>query len=262
MESLNLHLLSTYLKKWSFDDNRIALNYSFCHENGYERSRFETRIGMPANMANDFLNNVFHTAKEKLLEEADNNGTENLIGGNIFLVNESEVKRKLGVFLSKINREFNQNKRSRGRSRMISTRSLDFYYNDFEFEPLESRVKFYVHLNRGINKMNGDLWSNAVDDFTLALEINPEHPEANRYMSEALSNLKRYDEAIDHLKIYAETKNTPESLGTLANLYAKLVRIQIWPFLVWLNWHINRVNRLFLCLINYGKKIRTGCRTN
>ncbi|MEJ2055679.1 MAG: tetratricopeptide repeat protein, partial [Calditrichaceae bacterium] len=222
MESLNLHLLSTYLKKWSFDDNRIALNYSFCHEAGYERSRFETRIGSPSNMANDFLNNVFHTAKEKILQEADNNGTENLIGSNIFLVNESEVKRKLGVFLSKINREFNQNKRSRGRSRMISTRSLDFYYNDFEFEPLEDRIKFYVHLNRGINKMNGDLWSNAVDDFTLALEIDPAHVEANRYMSEALGNLGRYEEAIDYLKVYAEAKNTPESLGTLANLYTKL----------------------------------------
>ena len=87
MESINLHLLSTYLKKWSFDDNRIALNYSFCHEAGYERSRFETRIGVPANMANDFLNNVYHTAKERLLNGA--NGDEELsnsVGNNILLV--------------------------------------------------------------------------------------------------------------------------------------------------------------------------------
>ena len=223
MESINLHLLSTYLKKWSFDDNRIALNYSFCHEHGYERSRFETRIGVPANMANDFLNNVYHTAKERLSEGKNGNGDlNNSLGNNILLVNESEVKRKLGVFLAKVNKEFTQNKRSRGRTRMISTRSLDFYYNDFEFEPLSDHMKFYVHLNRGINKMNGDLWSNAVDDFTLAIELEPENIEANKYMSEALSKLNRFDEAIKHLKIYAETENSPESLSNLSNLYIKL----------------------------------------
>lgn len=223
MESINLHLLSTYLKKWSFDDNRIALNYSFCHEHGYERSRFETRIGVPSNMANEFLNNVFHTAKERLTE--GKNGSDELgnsIGSNIFLVNESEVKRKLGVFIAKINKEFTQNKRSRGRTRMISTRSLDFYYNDFEFEPLTDQIKFYVHLNRGINKMNGDLWTNAVDDFTYALELEPHHIEANKYMAEALSKLDRYDEAINYLKIYAEAENSPESLSILSNLYIKL----------------------------------------
>ena len=223
MESINLHLLSTYLKKWSFDDNRIALNYSFCHEAGYERNRFETRIGVPANMANDFLNNVYHTAKERLLNGA--NGDEELsnsVGNNILLVNESEVKRKLGVFLAKVNKEFTQNKRSRGRTRMISTRSLDFYYNDFEFEPLTDDIKFYVHLNRGINKMNGDLWTNAVDDFTLALGLQPDNINANKYMSEALSKLNKYDEAIKHLKISAEAENTPESLSGLANLYIKL----------------------------------------
>lgn len=223
MESINLHLLSTYLKKWSFDDNRIALNYSFCHEQGYERSRFEVRIGVPANMTNDFLNNVFHTAKERLAENLNDKGESgNSIGSNIFLVNESEVKRKLGVFIAKVNKEFTQNKRSRGRTRMISTRSLDFYYNDFEFEPLADQIKFYVHLNRGINKMNGDLWTNAVDDFTYALEIEPKNIDANKFMSEALSKLKRYEEAIKYLKIYSVTENTPESLSALSNLYIKL----------------------------------------
>lgn len=223
MESINLHLLSTYLKKWSFDDNRIALNYSFCHEQGYERSRFEVRIGVPANMTNDFLNNVFHTAKERLAENSNGNDkSDNSVGSNIFLVNESEVKRKLGVFIAKVNKEFTQNKRSRGRTRMISTRSLDFYYNDFEFEPLSEQIKFYVHLNRGINKMNGDLWTNAVDDFTYALEIDPQNIQANKNMSEALSKLNKYEDALKYLKIYSKAKNTPESLSALSNLYIKL----------------------------------------
>ena len=71
---------------------------------------------------------------------------------------DPETQRKLNLFLSKILKEFNTNKRSRGRVRMISSRSMDFYYNDFEYEPLSDQEKFYVHLNRGVNKMNGDLF--------------------------------------------------------------------------------------------------------
>jgi tetratricopeptide (TPR) repeat protein len=105
---------------------------------------------------------------------------------------------------------------------MISTRSLDFYYNDFEFEPLSDQIKFYVHLNRGVNKTNGDLWTNAVDDFTYALEIDPENVEANKFMAEALSKLNKYEDALKYLKVYSEAENTPESLSALSNLYIKL----------------------------------------
>jgi len=110
----------------------------------------------------------------------------------------------------------------RGRSKMITTRSLDFYYNDFEFEPLEDRIKFFVHLNRGVNKINGDLWTNAVDDFSLALAIDSEDIMANKYMAEALNKLGRYDDAISHLKLYSEAENTPESLTALAVAYIQL----------------------------------------
>jgi len=224
MESTNLYLLSTYLKKWSFNDHRITLNYSFNYDVGYERNRIEMRIGSPANMVNEFLNSVFHTAKDKLRDRNKKakaeSGSSN--SNNIILVNEPEIKRKLGVFLSKINKEFNQNKRSRGRSRMISTRSLDFYYNDFEFEPLAENIKFYVHLNRGVNKMNGDLWNNAVDDFRLALEIKEDDILTNKFLARALNKLGRFKEAINHLKIYSEAENTPESLSALAAAYIQL----------------------------------------
>jgi tetratricopeptide (TPR) repeat protein len=223
MESAQLFLLSTYLKKWSFNDHRITLNYSFSSDFGYVRNRIEMRTGVPANMVNEFLNGVFHTAKEKLREYNEQNDVENAANANnINLVNEAEVKRKMHAFLSKINREFNHNKKMRGRTKMITTRSLDFYYNDFEFEPLDDHIKFYVHLNRGVNKINGDLWTNAVDDFRLALAIDGEDVMANKYMAEALNKLGRYDDAIDHLKVYSEAENTPESLTSLAAAYIQL----------------------------------------
>ena len=102
MNFVNLYLLSTYLKKWSFTDHRITINYSFSFEDGYERSHVEMRIGSPVNMVNEFLNSVFYRAKECVakcvsVDEGDSNITNNII-----LVNESEVKRKLSVFISKI----------------------------------------------------------------------------------------------------------------------------------------------------------------
>lgn len=223
MAIVKLYLLSTYLKKWSFSDHRMTLNYSFCFENAYDRNRVEMRINSPANMVNEFLNNVFYTAKEKQRDLAKDTAAQlNSNETTIVLMNEPEVKRKLGVFLSKINKEFNQNKRGRGRNRMISTRSLDFYYNDFEFEPLDDNIKFYVHLNRGVNKINGDLWSNAIDDFKLALEIKPDDTAANKMMAKALNKLGKVNTAIDHLKIYSESENTAESLSSLAAAYIQL----------------------------------------
>lgn len=223
MDSINLYLLSTYLKKWSFNDNRITLNYSFSSEIGYERSHIDMRINSPMNMTNEFLNNVFYNAKEKIHELILNNKKqEDFNANNISLVNEAETKQKLSTFLTRIVKEFNQNKNARGRSRMISTRSLDFYYNDFEFEPLDDEIKFYVHLNRGANKMNGDLWSNAVGDFKLALEIKPDNVTVNKYMAMALNKLGKFADAVKHLKIYAEAENTAESLSSLIMAYIHL----------------------------------------
>jgi len=220
MDFINLYILSTYLKKWSFTENKMAFNYSFCFNDEYERGRIEMRIGSPMNMLNEIMNNVFHRAKEHI--HSLNENQENSVANNIILVNESDIKRKLSVYLSKILKEFNQNKRSRGRTRMISTRSLDFYYNDFEFEQLDDHLKFFVHLNRGVNKMSGDLWTNAVDDLTLALQLKPDNLIANKNIAQALHKLGRYSQAVDYIKIYAAQENSPESLNTLANAYVHL----------------------------------------
>lgn len=223
MNSINFYLLSTYLKKWSFNDNRITLNYSFCLDNEYERNHVDMRLSAPMNMVNDFLNNIFHRAKEKINEKAlidEDSSTNNL--NNIFLVNEADIKRKLSIFINKILKEFNLNKRSRGRTRMISTRSLDFYYNDYEFEPLSDDIKFFVHLNRGVNKMSGDLWSNAIEDFGKALTIKPKDILANKYMAQANHKLGQHKEALIYIKIYAEAENTADSLDALASAYIHL----------------------------------------
>lgn len=203
-------------------DNRITLNYSFTMDDRYERSHVDMRLSAPANMVNELLNNVFHTAKEILNQRSGEAGEEDPNNSNIILINESEVKRKLSVFLGKILKEFNNNRRSHGRQRMISTRSLDFYYNDFEYEPLDERIKFFVHLNRGMNKVNGELWPNAVDDFTLALEFRPDDITANKYMALALTKLGRYKQALEHIRIYAVAENSQESLEALATAYMHL----------------------------------------
>ncbi len=224
MNFFNLHLLSTYLKKWSYMDNRITFNYSFCCEAGYDRSHVDMRISSPANMVNEFLNHVFHRAKDKInqFNERNQQNEEPTNGANIILVNEPEVKRKLSVFFAKILKVFNMNKRSHGRTRIISTRSLDFYYNDFEFEPLNDEIKFYVHLNRGINKMSGDLYSNAVEDLKNALAIKPDDPIANKHMARVLMKLRKYDDAIKYLEIYAQNEQSDISLHHLAIVYMQL----------------------------------------
>lgn len=221
MDFNELYLLSTYLKKWSFGDNRISINYSFMLAGKYKRSHIDMRIGSPVNMVNEILNHIFHEAKELIAEDKNSEEIGNL-NYNIILVNESDVKHKLSTFLSKILREFNQNKRSRGRFKMISTRSLDFYYNDFEFEPLSDEIKFFVYLNRGVNKFTGDLWPQAVDDLKQALSFKENDLDANKYLAQALKKLGKFKESVEYLRVYAEAENTPESLEQLANAYVHL----------------------------------------
>jgi pentatricopeptide repeat protein len=171
------------------------------------------RVAAPQNMVNDFLNRLMYRAKEK--------GS-----GSLRIVNESDVQRKLNLFFGKILKEFNTNKRSRGRIRMISNRSMDFYYNDFEYQPLDESVKFYVHLNRGVNKMNGDLWSAAIDDLNQALAFNPEDPQVNKYLAEALVKSHRIEEAIPYYQKYAETEESLAGLNDLAHAYIKIERFK------------------------------------
>ncbi len=222
MEHNHMYLLSAYLRKWSFADGRISFNYSFCMNDQYVRNQIDMRISAPLNMMNEILNHSFHRAKELVSELAEESDAPQDFNYNIVLVSESEVRQKLSSFLSKMLHEYNNNKRSHGRQRMIATRSLDFYYNDYEFEPLPDEIKFYVHLNRGANKISGDLWSNAVDDLSLALAIWPNNVLANRYMAKALNKLNRFEDALTHLRIYAEADKSIESLEDLASAYVHI----------------------------------------
>jgi len=210
----NLHVLSTYLKKWSYHDNRMSLSYSYFTEKGYGRDIVDMRISAPHNMVNEVLNRMVNKAKDKFNEDQV----------VIKIVNESEVQRKLNMFLGKVLKEFNTNKRSRGRVRMISSRSMDFYYNDFEYEPLDENVKFYVHLNRGINKMNGDLWSAAIDDLKQALAFEENNALANKYLAQALVKSHRIEEALPYYEKFAEFENTITGLNDLAHAYIQLER--------------------------------------
>jgi len=221
MEIRNLHLLSTYLKKWSYQESRISVSFSFFTEQGYGRQFIDLRINSPQNMVNEFLNRAIYKVKESLQNTAEGDGDISLR-----LVNENETQRKLNVFLSKILKEFNSNKRSRGRVRMISSRSMDFYYNDFEYEPLGDQEKFYVHLNRGVNKMNGDLWSAAIDDLRIALSFLPDDPKANKYMAQALVKNQNVEEALPYLEKYADNEKSMDGYNELANAYIKIEKFR------------------------------------
>jgi tetratricopeptide (TPR) repeat protein len=210
----NLHILSAYLKKWSYKDNKLTVNFTFCLNGNYQRKHKELRLGQTAGMVNELLNQI--------VKDAKNSGNSVSKSNTITLVNADEVKKKLSTFFSKIEKEFKQNKKSSGKSRMISSRSIDFYYNDYEYDQLTDDVKFYVHLNRGLNKVSGDLWSNAVSDFKMAIGFKPEDLTTNKYLAMAYNKLGQFSDAVTPLKIYADSENTPESLNALAIAYINL----------------------------------------
>lgn len=221
METGNLHVLSTYLKKWSYQENRISVSYSYFTELGYGRRVIDLRINSPQNMANEFLNRAIYKVKEGYINSQKVSSDYTLI-----LVNEAEAPRKLNLFLTKILKEFNTNKRSRGRVRMISSRSMDFYYNDFEYEPLNDRAKFFVHLNRGVNKMNGDLWSAAIEDLKIAISLNEDEPLANKYLAEALIKSQKVEEALPYFERYAAKEDSLNGYNDLAHAYIKIERFK------------------------------------
>jgi tetratricopeptide (TPR) repeat protein len=172
-------------------------------------------------MVNEFLNRAIYKVKEYYQKSDKVDGEI-----TIKLVNETEAQRKLNLFLSKILKEFNTNKRSRGRVRMISSRSMDFYYNDFEYEPLNDQAKYYVHLNRGVNKMNGDLWAAAIEDLKIALSIDDKDSLVNKYLAEALLKNQKTEEALPYFEKYATKENTLKSYNDLAHAYIKIERFK------------------------------------
>jgi len=222
MKTADLNILSTYLKKWSYHDNRISLAFSFFTELGYGRNSVDMRINSTHIMISDFLNNVVYKIKDVLLA-AEGDYSEVSIRIN----SESEVKSKLQTFFNKIVKEFNLNKRSRGRSRMISSRSMDFYYNDFEYESLDEDSKFYVHLNRGVNKMNGDLWTTAIEEIEKALTIQSEDPVANKYMALALTKSKKLEESVAFYEKCVKLSPSLKSLNDLAKAYTNVQKYDL-----------------------------------
>ena len=221
MDTGNLQILSTYLKKWSYQENRISVSYSYFTELGYGRQVIDMRINSPQNMVNEFLNRSIYKVK-------DSYQNSDKIKGDftIKLVNETEAQRKLNLFLTKILKEFNTNKRSRGKVRMISSRSMDFYYNDFEYEPLSNQAKYYVHLNRGLNKMNGDLWSAAIEDLKIAISFNDSDPLVNKYMAEALLKNQKVEEALPYFEKYADNEKSLKGFNDLAHAYIKIEKFK------------------------------------
>jgi len=97
MNTGNFHLLSTYLKKWSYQENRISVSYSYFTELGYGRQAIDMRINSPQNMVNELLNRAIYKVKESYQNSDQVKGDF-----TIKLVNETEAQRKLNLFLTKI----------------------------------------------------------------------------------------------------------------------------------------------------------------
>ena len=214
MDICELNILSVYLKKWSYNDNRINLSFSFFTDAGYGRSAVDMRINNPQIMVNEFLNNVVYRTKEYFT-----NIEHEYAKSSIKIMSDSSVKGKMQGFFMKMVKEYNFNKKSRGRSRMISSRSMDFFYNDFEYESLDDASKFYVHLNRGVNKINGDLWGTAMEELKRALDFNPENAVANKYMAFALMKMGKLDDSLPYYEKYAKLDKSLVSLNDLAKAY-------------------------------------------
>ena len=214
MEQQKLHLLSVYLKKWSYGENKLTINYSFCVQGKYYRKHRELKLVKALKMVSEI--------SAQLIKDAKNTERNSDVGFQVKLTNEGEVKKKLSSFFVKIAKEFSQNKKSRGKSRMISSRSVDFYYTDTDYELLDDEIKFFVHLNRGLNKVNGDLWSNAISDFKMAAKFKPGDVTVNKHLAFAYNKLGQFSDAVEPLKIYVNSEHSIESLNTLATAYINL----------------------------------------
>ncbi len=217
----DLFLLSIYLKKWSYGDKKITFNYSFTVAGQYERFFVEMRVTPPANMGNELLSSVYYRAKDRLINQKDMElAPEETV--QINMVNEAEIKRKIGVYITKILKEFNNNRKSQGKSRMITSRSLDFFYNDFEFEPLSDEIKFFIHLNRGMNKLSGELWEPAIEDLKQALKYRPEDIRVHQSLSLAYKNLGNFERAHEHSEYILTNDPNANNRINLARSYISM----------------------------------------
>jgi len=209
MSSEYLYVLSAYLRKWSYKDNRFTVNYTFCLNGSYYRKHVDLRIGRSDVLVSQLLNDVVQQARE-------NNAAESFT-----IYNENDLKQKLDHFFKKIVKEFRNNKQNR-KTRMISTRSIDFFYNDHDYEQLDDTIRFFVHLNRGMNKVSGDLWDQAIEDFKHALKYDPEDITVNKYLAMAYNKAGRFQDAVEPLQKYADAENSAEALSSLAMAYINL----------------------------------------
>lgn len=213
MKQNTLYVLSIYLKKWSYIDNKATFNYAFVINDRYFRKHHELRMTKNIDLAAELLKFFMEDAKQ---------GYDVTGNAPLALCTESEIHSKLELFTKNVCKEFMDNKKSGGKSRMISSRSVDLYYNDKEYEMISDDLRFYVHLNRGLNKANGELWSNAIADFKIAKDLRPTDVEVNKHLATAYTKSGHRGDAIDSLKFYAESENSPESLSMLASTYVNM----------------------------------------
>ncbi len=214
MEDQKLYLLSIYLKKWSYGDNKLTVNYSFSYGDKYQRKHKELRLGKTTKMLSDFI--------EQLYKDLDGHEKNGKLKNRPGLFNDGETRKKLNTFFQKVTKEFSQNKKSRGKSRMISARSVDFYYSDKDYGQLDDATKFFVHINRGLNKIDGDLWTNAITDLKQAQKYKPDDVLVNKYLALAHNKLGQHAKALPFLKSYVKSDENVESLNTLASAYISL----------------------------------------
>jgi len=215
LSEVNTNILSVYLKKWSFGEKRFTINYAFCTKDVYHRRHKEFRLAKPVQMLEEFLEQV---SKETQMTLPDADKTRS----KIHISHLAHLKPLLKEYFENIAKEFLDKKSKSGKTRMNLSRSMDLYYRDKEYSLLDDHVKFYVHLNRGLNKVNGELWGQALTDLLHSYKYNPKDITLNKYLALVYNKLGKYSRAILPLKVYAEADNTPESLNALAAAYINL----------------------------------------
>ncbi len=215
MLDIKIHILSVYLKKWSFGENRFTINYAFTANDLYRRRHKEFHMTKSEQLLDEF----FEQIKTDSLNALHEKGSENY---NLQIMQFEIVRPLLKNYFENIVKEFKGKKNASGKMRMNLSRSMDLYYKENAYSLLDDRIKFYVHLNRGLNKVNGELWSQALTDLLRAYKFNPMDIVVNKYLAISYNKLGKFSRAISPLQVYAKAENTPESLNALAEAYINL----------------------------------------
>lgn len=215
MIKVNINILSVYLKKWSFDEGRFTLNYAFSANDSYNRCCRVFRISKTERLIDELIQQVKDDSVLALAKKVKG-------PFELEILQTDQMHLLLKTYFENIIKEFRDKKNASGKSRMKLSRSMDLYYKASEYATLSNQVKFYVHLNRGMNKINGELWGQAVTDLLHAHKFNPKDAKLNKYLAMAYNELGKFSRAILPMQIYATAENTSESLNALAAAYINM----------------------------------------